>query len=154
MKCGLCLLDTTVRCTKMAEQSTCCLGYGTPVGQRNHILEPLKGKTQFWGHLPAHCKIQGISGVQFIFSTLFGGGGQQQCDLSLSVLEQLVVIKYKSLLWASGSGIAAGVVTFTAGRHERWSPPQSVCRLQWHKSSLLASLVSLMQGHHSDSTNS
>jgi len=42
-------------------------GVWTGVGQRNHIFDggsvtPI-GKRQFWGRLPAHCKVCGISGL-------------------------------------------------------------------------------------------
>jgi len=50
----------------------------TRVGPRNYVFDKCPhGKGQFWGHLLARCDVQGL------FNTW-----QQQCTLSLSVLQQ------------------------------------------------------------------
>jgi len=43
----------------------------TPVDTRNHVLgvgADLQSSTQFWGYLPAHCEVQGISCVSRLLS--------------------------------------------------------------------------------------
>jgi len=72
MFCGLwvCLLVTTMSCAKTDEvvemPFICELEFGEP--KEPCIIwgpEP-PGKAQFWEHLRAHCKVQGISGMQSI----------------------------------------------------------------------------------------
>jgi len=59
-----------------------CIGRGPGSSQENRHF--------FGGHVPARCKVLGISGVRSIFSTLFGRW-QQRCGFALSVLQQLVM---------------------------------------------------------------
>jgi len=84
-----CLLATTVSWAKMAEMIKILFWVQTQVGPRNQG----EGTIFFWGggHLLAHCKILGISGVRSTFSTLFGRWQQQHGLLQL-LLQQFVIV--------------------------------------------------------------
>ena len=89
----VCLLVTTVRPARWRNWSSCCSGYGLGWDQRTvywmgALICPGEGSIMGDISRPC-CKVWEISGMQSIFSTLLVGW-QQQCILSLSVLQQLV----------------------------------------------------------------
>jgi len=85
----VCPLDITTCCANTAEPIEVPFGVWSRVGPRNHVLgggpDPPGEGAILGRHLPTGCKVEGISGMQLIFSTLFGRW-QQLCVLSLPTL--------------------------------------------------------------------
>jgi len=93
------MLVTTMNCAKTDELIKMLLGWGLGWNQRTIIRRWRpgihKGRGNYRGHLPAVVSIGNMRHAVNI-STIFFAKWQQQCGLSLSVLQKLITRNSKS----------------------------------------------------------